>query len=136
MHVYKMTVGEHMDNDTPWEAPAGPLGVPLQEQEERQKLTRTPNFLTKFRSSSSLLELLELADLFRFFLILDRERKKLKQINGEDEKNKYFLGGFFFILYSALLHLPPLRFHCADGCYRIEPRTVATDALAVRRSNH
>ncbi len=33
MHVYKMTVGEHMDNDTRWEAPAGPLGVPLQEQE-------------------------------------------------------------------------------------------------------
>ncbi len=24
---------------------------------------------------------------------------------------------FFFILYSALLHLPPLRFHCADGCW-------------------
>jgi hypothetical protein len=32
---------------------------------------------------------------------------------------KYFLGGFlvFFVLYSALLHLPPLRFHCADGCW-------------------
>jgi hypothetical protein len=30
-----------------------------------------------------------------------------------------------------LLHLPPLRFHCAG----IEPRTVATTALAVRRSN-
>jgi hypothetical protein len=29
-----------------------------------------------------------------------------------------FLGGFFlFVLYSALLHLPPLRFHCADGCW-------------------
>ncbi len=37
MHVYKMTVGEHMDNDTPWEAPAGPLGVPLQEQEQEQE---------------------------------------------------------------------------------------------------
>jgi hypothetical protein len=24
---------------------------------------------------------------------------------------------FFFVLYSALLHLPPLRFHCADGCW-------------------
>ncbi len=21
------------------------------------------------------------------------------------------------LLYSALLHLPPLRFHCADGCW-------------------
>jgi hypothetical protein len=33
---------------------------------------------------------------------------------------KYFFGGFFFFLfvhYSALLHLPPLRFHCADGCW-------------------
>ncbi len=30
-----------------------------------------------------------------------------------------FLGDFlfFFIQYSALLHLPPLRFHCADGCW-------------------
>jgi hypothetical protein len=29
----------------------------------------------------------------------------------------YFLWDFFFILYSALLHLPSLRFHCADGCW-------------------
>jgi hypothetical protein len=30
-----------------------------------------------------------------------------------------FLGDFFFLFvhYSALLHLPPLRFHCADGCW-------------------
>ncbi len=28
-----------------------------------------------------------------------------------------FWGDFFFVLYSALLHLPPLRFHCADGCW-------------------
>ncbi len=30
-----------------------------------------------------------------------------------------FLGGIFYlvlnVLYSTLLHLPPLRFHCADG---------------------
>ena len=32
--------------------------------------------------------------------------------------------GFFF-------HLPPLRFHCADRCWDIEPRAVATGALAV-----
>ncbi len=24
---------------------------------------------------------------------------------------------YFFVLYSTLLHLPPLRFHCADGCW-------------------
>jgi hypothetical protein len=33
----------------------------------------------------------------------------------------FFFGGgiffFFFVQYSALLHLPPLRFHCADGCW-------------------
>ncbi len=31
-----------------------------------------------------------------------------------------FFGGIFiflFVQYSALLHLPPLRFHCADGCW-------------------
>jgi hypothetical protein len=34
--------------------------------------------------------------------------------------SKYFFGGFFLfcsVQYSALLHLPPLRFHCADGCW-------------------
>jgi hypothetical protein len=40
------------------------------------------------------------------------------------------------VLYSTLLHLPPLRFHCAGGCWDRKPRTVATSALAVRRSNH
>ncbi len=39
---------------------------------------------------------------------------------------KYFLGEFFlffifllffFVLYSTRLHLPPLRFHCVDGCW-------------------
>jgi hypothetical protein len=24
---------------------------------------------------------------------------------------------FFFVPYSTLLHLPPLRFHCAEGCW-------------------
>ncbi len=30
-----------------------------------------------------------------------------------------FLGIFLFfnVLHSTLLHLPPLRFHCADGCW-------------------
>jgi hypothetical protein len=28
-----------------------------------------------------------------------------------------FLGIFFYVLYSALLHLPPLRFHCVGGCW-------------------
>jgi hypothetical protein len=34
-------------------------------------------------------------------------------------KSIFFGGGgdFFFVQYSALLHLPPLRFHCVDGCW-------------------
>jgi hypothetical protein len=34
---------------------------------------------------------------------------------AEAESNIFFF--FFSVLYSALLHLPPLRFHCADGCW-------------------
>jgi hypothetical protein len=51
---------------------------------------------------------------------------------------KYFLGDFlifFFVLYSALLHLPPSDSTVPTDA-GIEPRTVATSALAVRRSNH
>ncbi len=34
------------------------------------------------------------------------------------KKKLNFVGIFFyfFVLYSALFHLPPLRFHCVDGC--------------------
>jgi hypothetical protein len=32
-------------------------------------------------------------------------------------KKKIFFRGFFFVLYSTLLHLPPLRVHSADGCW-------------------
>ncbi len=42
---------------------------------------------------------------------------------------------FFYVLYSTLLHLPPLRFHCVGGCWD-RTRTVATLALAVRQSNY
>jgi hypothetical protein len=50
----------------------------------------------------------------------------------------YIFGGFIFyffpVLYSALLHLPPLRFHCADGCWdRIQDRWHwHSDALTTR----
>jgi hypothetical protein len=49
-----------------------------------------------------------------------------------------FFGGiffFFFVLYSALLHLPPSDSTVPTDA-GIEPRTVATGALAVRRSKH
>ncbi len=43
---------------------------------------------------------------------------------------------FMYVLYSTLLHLPLLRFHAVSEDVGIEPRTVATSALAVRRSKH
>ncbi len=30
-----------------------------------------------------------------------------------------FFKYFFFVPYSKLFHLPPLRFHCADGCWNL-----------------
>jgi hypothetical protein len=42
---------------------------------------------------------------------------------------------FCFVLYSTLLHLPPSDTTVSEDA-GIEPRTVATLALAVRRSNH
>jgi hypothetical protein len=39
------------------------------------------------------------------------------------------------VLYSTLLHLPPSDSTVSEDA-GIEPRTVATSALAVRRSNH
>ncbi len=46
------------------------------------------------------------------------------------------------VLYSSLLHLPLLRFHCVGGCWFFEPRTAATlallqsDALTTRQCSH
>jgi hypothetical protein len=44
---------------------------------------------------------------------------------------------FFFVLYSTLLHLPPLRFHCADGMLGSNPGPLQlvhwqSDALTTR----
>jgi hypothetical protein len=45
-----------------------------------------------------------------------------------------FFGFFlFYVRYSTLLHLPPLRFHLSEDA-GIEPRTVATTALAVSKA--
>ncbi len=48
----------------------------------------------------------------------------------------YKEGGLNFlkIFYTTLIHLLPLIFHSVEGCW-IEPRTVTTSALTVRRSN-
>jgi hypothetical protein len=48
----------------------------------------------------------------------------------------FFVTGFFwifYVLYSTLLHLPPLRLHCVGGCW---DRTQDCCDLAVRRFNH
>jgi hypothetical protein len=44
----------------------------------------------------------------------------------------------FYVLYSILLLLPPLRFHCVGDSEDagIESKTVATLTLAVKSSNH
>ncbi len=48
----------------------------------------------------------------------------------------FFRGIFLdFLYYQKLLHLLPLRFHSVRG-FGIEPRTVATSPLKVRRSNY
>ncbi len=43
---------------------------------------------------------------------------------------------FFSVLYSTLLHLPPLRFRCVGGCWDRTAGQLRLTALAVRRSNH
>ncbi len=60
---------------------------------------------------------------------------------SRDRMSKYLTGRFFgiffpYVLYSKLLHLPPLIFHCVGGCWDRTQGTVATSALAVRSSNH
>jgi len=43
----------------------------------------------------------------------------------------------FYVRYSTLLHLPPLRFHCVGGCWdRTLDSYLRLRQLAVRRSNH
>jgi hypothetical protein len=57
-------------------------------------------------------------------VVVHHHFNRLQQVHGSLHrdwcKNSFFLnifwGDFFFVLYSTLLHLPPLRFHCADGC--------------------
>jgi hypothetical protein len=44
-----------------------------------------------------------------FFLCYKRERKVNRGI--------FLVFFFFYVLYSTLLHLPPLRFHCVGGCW-------------------
>ncbi len=42
--------------------------------------------------------------------------QKKRKSNTRKLKSGGFLR-FFYVLYSTLLHLPPLRFHCVGGCW-------------------
>ncbi len=59
------------------------------------------------------------------------------RIGGVGAAHKFktggFFGFFFYVLYSTLLHLPPLRSTVSEDAV-IESRTLATSALAVRHS--
>jgi hypothetical protein len=59
------------------------------------------------------------------------EVKFLQEDNGNSFKY-YLQPNFMCLIFSTLLHLPPLRFLYFEGAEN-EPRTAA---LSVRRSNH
>jgi hypothetical protein len=63
-----------------------------------------------------------------------------KLISSMVKEEKYVASNFVFnyifnMLYSTLLHLSPSDSNVSEDA-EIEPRTVATVALTVRRSNH
>jgi hypothetical protein len=49
---------------------------------------------------------------------------------------KWIVKKIFDVLYSTLLHLLPLRFHCVEGCWDRTLQDCSTLSLAVRRSYH
>ncbi len=53
----------------------------------------------------------------------------------------FFKGDFwdfflFYVRYSTLLHLPPLKFYCVGGCWDGTQDYIATLALTARRTKH
>ncbi len=73
------------------------------------------------------------ASVFCFMSSLYPLRELLSRDLCADSKQGDFFDFFFYVLYTTLLHLPPPT---VSEDAEIEPRTVATSALAVRRSNH
>jgi hypothetical protein len=57
-----------------------------------------------------------------------------RELSNSIRKRRPSGPGTFYVLHSTLLHLPPLKFHCVEGCWD-RTLTVATLALAVRLSN-
>jgi hypothetical protein len=79
----------------------------------------------KQRPSTSTVYIFKQNKLFDFCISLSF----LARFFSHQIKNGFFK--FFYVLHSALLHLPPHRFHCAGRCWN-RTRTLA---LAVRRSH-
>jgi hypothetical protein len=77
------------------------------------------------RLLSSLLD-----EIFEFFPFLFMWTLTLKTKLGS-----WILSFMLPYIFSKLLHLPPIRFHCVGGCWD-RARTVATFALTARPSNH
>ncbi len=46
------------------------------------------------------------------------------------------LFSFFYVRYSTMFHLPPLRFHCVGGCWDRTKDSCDYTALTIRSSNH
>ncbi len=72
------------------------------------------------------------AALFFVHLFLIEKIIKNASTGGKPDKKLFNRGIywiFFYVLYSTLLHLPPLRYTVSEDA-GVEPRTVATSALA------
>jgi hypothetical protein len=57
--------------------------------------------------------------------LIGTENEPIKSLLMIGRKNSFFvvICRIFYILYSTLLHLPPLRFHCVGGCWALKGYT-------------
>jgi hypothetical protein len=51
------------------------------------------------------------------FRSADMETARLQQTRPNTTLTFQVQLSMFYVLYSTLLHLPPLRFHCVGGCW-------------------
>ncbi len=50
-------------------------------------------------------------------IILPRDDLLKEAVRDQNFQQWDFFSFFFYVRYSTLLHLPPLRFHCVGGCW-------------------
>ncbi len=60
--------------------------------------------------------------------IVEKDEGVTPRQNSCDQSWKVFIIIFLCTVFSTVLHLPPLRFHCVGGCWELT-RTFATSAL-------